>query len=86
MQKVYGIIQGNTVMVEETDLSPFEGETVTVLLPETALHRKDRENEKRKALLWMDAHLDELASSFPKEFDPMKDYLEAIDEKYGPID
>ena len=33
MQIVQGIIKGNTVLVENCSLAPYEGERVTVMLP-----------------------------------------------------
>lgn len=46
MQIVQGIIKGNTVLVEECSLAPYEGERVTVMLPGPSSERKER-TEKR---------------------------------------
>lgn len=81
--KVQGIIRGNTVLVQGSGLDGYEGELVTITLPD---RREKTPVDKMAAFERWKALSAEIRQQLPDSFDPQQELLGALDEKYGRAD
>ena len=55
------------------------------MLPENISSTYSQSDEKKQAFYEMEAMKPNLSAYFPSDFDPEKEYMEAIEKKYGNI-
>lgn len=78
--KVQGIIRGNTVLVQGNDLDGYEGELVTITLPD---RQGKKTIDKMASFERWKVLSAEIRRQLPEGFDPQQELLNALDEKYG---